>query len=122
MAQGRKRASASRGKVAGRSKPRRAAVKKTAKRSAIKAKPKKTALRAKTKRAVGKQQIPSKVNPPQQSTEQPIEVIKVETVDEPAQGTVIVTEYEEVRVPADGSTTKKGGKQAGVDPRDPEED
>jgi hypothetical protein len=53
---------------------------------------------------------------------QPIEVIKVETVDEPAPGTVIVTEYEEVRVPAGGSFSEKGGKQAGLELPDPEED
>ena len=122
MAQGKKRASARRGKVVRRSKaPMRATVRKTAKRSAVKAKPKKTALRAKTKRAVGKQLTPSKAKPPQKRTELPIEVIKVETVDQPAPGTVIVTEYEQVRVPAGGSTTKKD-KQAGFDLPAPEED
>jgi hypothetical protein len=122
MAQTKKRASARRGKVARRSKaPTRATARKTAKRSAVKAKPKKTALRAKTKRAVGKQLAPSKVKPPQKRTELPIEVIKVETVDEPAPGTVVVTEYQEVRVPAGGSTAEKG-KQTGLDLPDPEDD
>jgi len=79
-----------------------ATAKRTATRSAVKAKPKKTALRAKTKRAVGKRLIPSRVKSPQPSTEPPIEVIKVETVNEPVPGTVIVTEYETVRVPAGG--------------------
>lgn len=122
MAQGTKRASARRENVARRSKPpMRATAKKTAERSAVKAKSKKTTLRAKTKRTVGKRLTPSKVKPPQKRTELPIEVIKVETVDEPAPGTVIVTEYEEVRVPAGGSTTEKG-KQTGLDLPDPEED
>src|SRR5260370_31020994 len=119
MAQSKKRASVRRGKVAGRSKPRRAVAKKTAKRSAVKAKPKKAALSAKTKRAVGKRLTRSQVKPPQQRTEPPIEVIRVETVDEPAPGTVVVTEYEEVRVPAGRSTTVKS-KQTGLDLPDPD--
>jgi hypothetical protein len=118
----RKRTSARRGKVAGRGKPRRAVAKKTAKRSVVKAKPKKAALRAKTRRAVGKRLTRSQVKPPQQRTDPPIEVIKVETVHEPAPGTVIVAEYEEVRVPAGSSTSGKGGKQVGLDLPDPEED
>ena len=123
MAQGKKRASARRAKVARRRKaPTRTTAKKTAKRSAVKAKSKKTALRAKTKRAVGKPLTPSKATPPQQRTKPPIDVIKVETVDEPAPGTVVVAEYEEVRVPAGGSITEKGGKQADLDLRDPEDD
>jgi hypothetical protein len=122
MAQGKKRASARRGKVARRGKaPTRGTAKKTAKRSAVKAKSKKTTLRAKTTRAVGKRLTPSKVKPPQQPMKPPIEVIKVENIDEPVPGTVIVTEYEEVRVPAGGSTAEKG-KQTGFDLPDPEED
>jgi len=124
MAQSKKRASARRGKAARRSKaPQRvkAAGKKTAKRSAVTAKPKKAAIKAKAKRAVGKRMIPNRAKPPQQRTGPPIEVIKVETVDEPVPGTMIVTEYEEVRVPAGGSITEKG-KQTGFDLPDPEED
>jgi AbiV family abortive infection protein len=93
----------------------------TKRESAAKAKSKRTALRAKTKRAVRKRLTPSKVKPLQQSTEPSIEVIKVETVEEPAPGTVVVTEYEEVRVPGEGSSAKKG-KQTGLDLPDPEED
>jgi len=123
MAQGKKRTSAHRRKVARRSKaPTRAAAKKTAKRSVVKAKPKKAALRAITKRAVGKRLTRSQVKPPQQRTEPPIEVIKVETIDEPAPGTVIVTQYEEVRAPAGRSTTGKSGKQARLHLPDHEED
>jgi len=122
MAQSKKRTSARRGKGARRSKaPRRVAAKKTAKRSTTKAKLKKVAVRAKSKRAVEKRMTRSEVKPPQQRTGPPIEVIKVETVDEPVPGTMIVTEYEEVRVPAGGSITEKG-KQTGFDLPDPEED
>ena len=123
MAQGKKRSSARRRKATRRSKtPRRVAPKKTAKRSAAKAKPKKAAPRAKAKHAVGTQLRPNKAKPPRQRIEPPIEVIKVESVSEPAPGTVIVTEYEEVRMPAGGSPTEKGGKQAGLDLPDLAED
>ena len=112
MAQSQKRASARRGKATRHSKaPRRLTAKKTAKPSAVKTKPKKAALKAKTERAVGKRLTPSRVKPPQQHTEPPIEVIKVEAVHEPAPGTVIVAEYEEVRVPSGGSTTGPTRKQ-----------
>jgi hypothetical protein len=123
MAQGKKRASARRGKTVRRSKaPQRAkGAKKTAKRSATKAKPKKAAIKAKSKRAVSKRPAP-KIKPPQQRAELPIEVIKIETVDKPAPGTVIVTEYEEVRVPSVGSKTGQTGKQGSFDLPDPEED
>lgn len=118
MAQGKKRASVRRGKARRSKAPTRA----TAKRSAVKAKSKKTALRAKTMRVDRKQLTPSKAQPPQPSTKPPIEVIKVKTVNEPAPGTVIVTEYEEVHVPAKGRTTERGNKQAGLDLPAPEED
>ena len=121
MAQSKKRASARRGKAARRSKaPQR--VKKTAKRSAVKAKPRKLEIKAKAKRAVEKRLAPSRAKPPQQRAKPPIEVIKIETVDKPAPGTVVVTEYEEVRVPAGESTTGQGGKQGGLDLPDSEED
>lgn len=123
MAQGKKRASARRAKVARRSKaPTRATAKKTAKRSAVKAKPKKAAPRAKAKRAISKRLTPGQAKPSQQPKKPPIEVIKVETVDEPAPGTVIVTEYEEVRVPSGGSTTGPTRKQGGLNLPDPEQD
>jgi hypothetical protein len=127
MARGKKRAPARRGKATRRTKaPQRVKrpvkVKKTAKPSAIKAKPKKAASRAKTQRTVAKRLTPSRAKPPQQRIESPIEVIKVETVEEPAPGTVIVTEYEEVRVPAGGSITGQTRKQGGLDLPDPEED
>ena len=121
MAQSKKRASARRGKAARRSKaPQR--VKKTAKRSAVKAKPRKVEIKAKAKRAVEKRLAPNRAKPPQQRAKPPIEVVKTETVDKPAPGTVVVTEYEEVRVPAGESTTGQGGKQGGLDLPDSEED
>jgi hypothetical protein len=119
MAQRKKRASARRGKATrlGRAPQRVKGVrKKAAKRPALSAKPKKAAIKAKAKRAVGKRMKPVRVKPRQQRAEPPIEVIKVGTVDKPAPGTVIVTEHEEVRVPAGGSTS------GGLDLPDPEED
>jgi len=122
MAQGKKRASARRAKVARHSKaPTRAAAKKPDNRSAVKAKPKKAAPTAKAKRAISKRPIPGQAKIPQQRSKPPIEVIKVETVDEPVPDTVVFTQYEEVRVPARGSTTEKS-KQTGLDLRDPEDD
>jgi hypothetical protein len=119
MAKSKKRASVRREKAARRSKaPQRVkgAVKKTAKQSAVRAKRKKVASKASAKRLT-----PSRLKPPPRRTHPPIEVIKVETVDQPAPGTVVVTEYEEVRVTAGGSTAEKS-KQTGMDLPDPEDD
>jgi hypothetical protein len=77
----------------------RAAVAKgrTSKRSSAKVVPQKRSARAKTKRIIAKLITPKKAAPRKQPKELPIEVVKVEQVDEPAPGVVIVSEYESVQ-------------------------
>ena len=76
----------------------KAAQRKGAKPSATKAKSRTVPAKAKTKRSTTKILTPKKAAPQKQQGELPIEVVKVETVEEPAPGVVVVTEYEAVRV------------------------
>ena len=80
--------------------PRRvkAAQRKVAKRSATKLKSRAVPTKAKTKRPVAKIAAPKKEAPRKQRAELPIEVVKVETVEEPVPGVVVVKEYQSVRV------------------------
>jgi hypothetical protein len=101
MAQRKKSVAKRRQKAVKRGKaPKRvkAAKRKATKHSAIKAKSRIVPTKAKTKRAATKILIPKKAAPKKQQGELPIEVVKVETVEEPTPGVVIVTEYETVRV------------------------
>ena len=102
-----------RGKAAKRVK---AAQRKVAKRSAIKAKSRPVSTKAKTKRAATKILTPKKAAPQKQQGELPIEVVKVETVEEPAPGVVVVTEYESVRVsrPKVTAEEEKPQESAGI--------
>jgi hypothetical protein len=95
---------------------------KTAKRSSVKAKPMKAAIKTTAKRTVTKRLSPRPPKPPRQRAELPIEVIKLETVDRPAPGTVIVAEYEEVRVSSGGSTTGQTGRSGDLELPNPEGD
>jgi hypothetical protein len=100
MAQRKKSAVARRGKSVKRGKaPRRvkAAQRKVAKRSATKLKSRAVPTKAKTKRPVAKIAAPKKEAPRKQRAELPIEVVKVETVEEPVPGVVVVKEYQSVR-------------------------
>jgi len=76
----------------------KAAQRKVTKRSAIKAKSRTVPTKAKTKRPATKIPASKKATPQKRQGELPIEVVKVETVEEPAPGIVVVTEYESVRV------------------------
>jgi hypothetical protein len=64
------------------------------KRSSAKAVPQKRLAKAATKRIVAKLITPKKADPRKQPKELPIEVVRVEQVHEPAQGVVVVSEYE----------------------------
>ena len=100
MAQG-KKGGAARGKTATPRKTRgRAPVAKgrISKRSSAKAVPQKRSAKAKTKRIVAKLITPQKAVPRKQPKAPPIEVVRVEQVDEPAPGVVVVSEYESVQV------------------------
>jgi hypothetical protein len=61
---------------------------------------------AKTKRPAAKSPISKKAVPGKQQGELPIEVVKVETAEEPAPGVVVVTEYKSVRVRRPKATTE----------------
>jgi hypothetical protein len=67
------------------------------KRSLAKARPQKKSARAKTKRIIAKLITPKKAVPRKQPKELPIEVVRVEQVDEPAPSVVVVSEYESVQ-------------------------
>ena len=91
------RGAAKRGKAA-----RKPAKRKAVKRKAAKAKPVKKAAPAKKKAPAPKKAAAKKAAPPkQQPMESPIEVIEVETVEEPIPGVVVVTDYEAVRIRPD---------------------
>ena len=101
MAQRKKSVATRRGKtVKGRKAPKRvkAARRKATKRSATKAKSRTTPAKTKAKRPTAKLLSSKKAAPRKQQGELPIEVVKVETVEEPAPGVVVVKEYESVRV------------------------
>ena len=101
MAQRRKSVAKGRGKTVKRGKAQKranAAQRKPAKRSATKAKYRTVAIKAKTARPVAKIAAPKKAAPRKQQAELPIEVVKVESVEEPAPGVVVVKEYATVRV------------------------
>lgn len=101
MAQRRKSVAKGRGKTVKRGKaPKRAkaAQRKPAKRSATKAKSRAVATKAKTARPVARIAAPKKAAPPKQQAELPIEVVKIESVEEPVPGVVVVKEYATVRV------------------------
>ena len=100
MAQRKKGRAAQRRKTAKFRKPRSRApaVKgKAMMRSSAKALPQKRSAKAKTKRIVAKLITPKKADPRKQPKELPIEVVRVEQVDEPAPGVVVVYEYESVQ-------------------------
>ena len=100
MAQRKKGRAAPRRKTATPRKARgRAPVAKAriSKRSSAKAAPQKRSAKAKTKRIVAKLITPKKADPRKQPKELPIEVVRVEQVDEPAPGVVVVSEYESVK-------------------------
>jgi hypothetical protein len=102
MATQRKKSTAARrGKTVKRGKaPRRAkaAHRKPAKRGATKAKSPAVPTKAKTRRPAAKIAAPKKAAPRKQQSELPIEVVRVETVEEPVPGVVVVKEYATVRV------------------------
>ena len=101
MVQRRKSVATRRGKTVKRGKaPKRvkAAQRKAAKRSAPKAKSRVVPTKAKAKHPAAKIAAPKKELPRKQQAELPIEVVKVETVEEPAPGVVVVNEYQSVRV------------------------
>lgn len=100
MAQ-RKKSAATRRRTAvkRRKAPRRAkaAQRKVRTRSVTKAKSRTAPAKAKTKRPVAKTPASKKAVPPKQQGELPIEVIKVEQIEEPAPGVVVVTESARMR-------------------------
>ena len=101
MAQRRKSVATRRGKsVKGGKAPKRvkAAIRKAAKRAVPKAKSRAVPTKSGTKRPAAVIAAPKKAAPRKQQTELPIEVVKVETVEEPAPGVVVVKEYQSVRV------------------------
>jgi hypothetical protein len=119
MAQRRKSAAARRGKSVKRGKaPRRvkAAQRKTAKRGATKAKSRTVPTKAKTRRPVAKIPASRKGVPQKRQEELPIEVVKVETIEEPAPGVVVVKEYGSVRVrrPKVTAEAEKPQESAGI--------
>ena len=67
-----------------------------AQRRSAKALPQKRSARAKTKRIIAKLITPKKAAPRKHPKEPPIEVVRLEQVDEPAPGVVVVSEYESV--------------------------
>ena len=83
-----------RGKAPKRAK---AAQRKVAKRSATKAKSRVAPKKTKAKRPAAKIATPRKDVPRKQRGEVPIEVVRVETVQAPVPGVVVVAEYESVR-------------------------
>jgi hypothetical protein len=101
MAQRKKgRAAASRRKTATPRKTRGrvvAAKGRATKRSSAKASPQKRSAKAKTKRIVAKLIPPKKAVQRKQPKELPIEVVRVEQIEEPAPGVVVVSEYESVQ-------------------------
>jgi len=106
MAQRKKGKVTRRGKITKRRKTRsRAAVAakgKTRKRGSAKAMPHKTSARIETKRVISRLTQAKTAAPRQKPKQLPIEVVKVEQIDEPAPGVVVVSEYESVQV---GPTT-----------------
>ena len=111
MAQRKKSVATRRGKTVKRGKsPNRvkAAQPKVAKRSATKAKSRTVPKKAKTKRQVAKIATSKKDAPRKQQGELPIEVVRVEAVEEPSPGVVVVTEYESVRVRRPKVTAEEG--------------
>jgi len=101
MAQQKKGAATRRGKTVKRRKaPKRvkAAQRKVAKRSATKARSRTVPTKAKTKRPAAKIVTPKKDVQRKRQGELPIEVVRVETVEESAPGVVVVKAVESVRV------------------------
>ena len=98
MAQRKKGKAAQRRKTATPRKTRgRVAASRATKRSSAKARPQKRSAKAKTKRIVAKLIPTKKAIQRKQPKELPIEVVRVEQVDEPAPGVVVVAEYESVQ-------------------------
>ena len=118
MAQRKKSAAARRGKSVKRGKaPRRVkAQRKAAKRGAAKAKSRTVPTKAKTRRPVAKIPASRKGVPQKPQDELPIEVVKVETIEEPAPGVVVVKEYGSVRVrrPKVTAEAEKPQESAGI--------
>jgi hypothetical protein len=101
MAQRKKGAATRRGKTIKRRKaPKRvkAAQRKVTKRSATKARSRTVPTKAKTKRPAAKIATPKKDVPSKRQVVLPIEVVRVETVEEPAPGVVVVKAVESMRV------------------------
>ena len=97
MAQRKKGRAAPRRKTATprKTRGRAAAAKgKATKRGSAKASPQKKSAKAKTKRIVAKLITPKKAAPRAQPKELPIEVVRVEQIEEPPPGVVVVSEYE----------------------------
>lgn len=118
MARRKKSAAARRGKSVKRGKaPRRVkAQRKAAKRGAAKAKSRTVPTKAKTRRPVAKIPASRKGVPQKPQEELPIEVVKVETIEEPAPGVVVVKEYGSVRVrrPKVTAEAQKPQESAGI--------
>ena len=118
MARRKKSAAARRGKSVKRGKaPRRVkAQRKAAKRGAAKAKSRTVPTKAKTRRPVAKIPASRKGVPQKPQEELPIEVVKVETIEEPAPGVVVVKEYGSVRVrrPKVTAEAEKPQESAGI--------
>lgn len=118
MARRKKSAAARRGKSVKRGKaPRRVkAQRKAAKRGAAKAKSRTVPTKAKTRRPVAKIPASRKGVPQKPQDELPIEVVKVETIEEPAPGVVVVKEYGSVRVrrPKVTAEAQKPQESAGI--------
>jgi hypothetical protein len=113
MARRKKSAAARRGKSVKRGKaPRRVeAQRKAAKRGATKAKSRTVPTKAKARRPVAKIPASRKGVPQKPQEELPIEVVKVETIEEPAPGVVVVKEYGSVRVRRPKVTAEAGKPQ-----------
>ena len=107
MAQRKRGRAPQRGKTArSRSTRNRTAAKtKLTKRSLTKVVPRKKSAKAKAKRGVAKLTKPKMAAPREKPRELPIEVVKVEQVNEPAPGAVVVSEYESVQVRPTSATT-----------------
>lgn len=101
MAQGKKRRAAQQRKTASSRKTRgrvAATARKLAKRTSAKAAPRKKSAKAKTKRIVAKLTKSKATAQRKKPIELPIEVVRVEQIDEATPGVVVVSEVESVQV------------------------
>jgi hypothetical protein len=113
MAQRKRRATARRGKSAARGKARKtsnSAREKVAKRTIPRSKPRKSLAKAKPKRAGVKKVTRRKAKPMKPPRTPAVETAIVDATEEPALGTIVVTEVEatEVREPSAGPEQTKG--------------